>query len=595
LILIPILIVLFVALLWRTYCRRQTQGVYKQIAIPDGSIFVIEDEESGTPGAELTHSIVIDAHQHNFSRSSSRDISPDRRTSRTKDSIDSHTSTMARTWFTGISEIFYPSGAASSNHERVVGGDDNDEEVDEIDSLPVRPIIPSSSSGNSIRLQHLDQENRATINIVPKSIAAPLRSSSAEAAEGSSYQTPPHSPRKESGGAGRGESDDEEEEYRKLSQINRNMLKRSNSKLSNNNPFALDDQETSGYGSGTNAGYDRAPYEKEERGTLPKRVMSRTNSSPSSSSSLPQLKSLGGTSAGTSSSGLFSSLWSIFQGKREAAVSLQEMSTRPKASPPAEPIHLGVNLQDEDEEEGGMDSFAMGFISPNMSDSPVKASHLPLPPPLIAAPAVAAPPLHPSSTPQGPTPAPAVVVAEKRVKDSPRERDLKRIHSSSPSHSSPRASPLTSPALSPLSSPSPRKATESPTGGMAQLRKMTPSPTLSRRASSESVGSGDNGSANGAGAGVWATVNEKRKAEKRVKNLTAPKTSPGDCGDEDNFHPPSPLTSDWFDNEVVFSHAERSPQRVTGQEVAAAAGSHEIEVSIAEEQEESEGETGERA
>jgi hypothetical protein len=508
LILIPLIIVIFIVLLWRTYCRRKTEGVYKQIAIPDGNIFVIDDEEN-----DLTHSIVIDAHQHHFSRSSSRT-----QQQTTNNPSRPHTATTARNWFSDISEIFYP----TSSRGRVVEEEDEEASVidswhyqqteQEIDSLPVKTIIPSSTSkASSLRLQHLDHENRSTINIIPKSIPS-MKSSSSEG-------SPHHSPRGKGGGGGGGggggdDDDDEEEENRKLSQINRNMLMRSNSKLSVTGPSSLsrtDDPDDD----------DSAPGEGEEEKGKSKRVMSRQ----SSSSSMPQLRSLGSPAKQSSSSsgGIFSSLWSIFQGKREAVVSLQEMSTRPKNSPPSsEPIHLGVNLQDDDDEEG-IDSFANEFISPNMNDSPVKLPQklsLPLPSP---------PPLSPPPEARG----------------SP--QDLKDF----PSSSSPRHD------MSPLSSPmsSPRKTVESPNEDSLQ-RKMTPSPTLSRRASSESFGSGEHTP------GVWATMSEKMKAEKRVKILTSPKTSPGD---DDFFHPTNPGTSDWFDNEVVFSHHESSPQRVQQQ------------------------------
>lgn len=481
LILLPIIIVVFILVMWNLYCRRKEQGVYKQIAIPDGSIFVIEDEE-GPRDLERQSSFVqptvIESHQYSLR-------SVRRETPIVKGNPFPVKS--ATNWFSDISGIFYPSDGdrdMSSHAEDSWHYQKSDQE----DSMPVKTIHSSSISH---RLQPLGQN----VNIVPKSLSR------------TSDESPQQTPRIVNDIFSENSDEDEEEENRKLSQINRNMLLRSTSK----SKVVVESE-------GNNPEFEQS---LENTGTF--------RAATTAPQSLPQLKSLNQQSSPKKSSGLFQSFWSIFQGKRGSAISLQEMSARPKTSPPGVNTHyqgFGIRLDDEYE-----DPMADDFISPNISNSPTKIAQPPPQSPSVP------PPL--SESPRSPI-SPTGSIAKS-------------------------SSPLSSPEISPRpdysgNTPiplSPRQTPDSPTFELQGMykRKSTPSPTIARRASSSgSLGSGD-----GSG-GVWATMNEKIKAEKRLKSLSTPKTSPGEY--EEDPHSPSPVTSpDWFDNDAVFSASTTTPNR----------------------------------
>jgi hypothetical protein len=516
LICVPIIIVAFIITLWILYCRRKKQGVYRQIAIPDGNIFVIDEEEGGG-GREgpYLQTTVIDAHLSPSTSPNRGGGDRRRRGSGTRRGSKSFTN-----WFG-----FFSSAAAGGG-----GGGENDDDdswhnqrqnisSNEEDSLPVKTI--HSSSTLATRLQHLDDDRTAAISIIPKSIPG-----------GSPQQTPRR------GGGNDYDDDEEEEENRKLSQINRNMLMRSNSKTKITTP--------SPGGGGGGGGRQLEGIHLEEKKLSPSSPVKKTNSlqgargdTTSAAVAAPGPMNSQQQSQSQSQPGLLSSLWSIFQGKRGASVALQEMSSRTKSNSPPDPHvqnhhhHLGVNLDDDDND----DVFTDQFISPSMNQSPVKQ------------PAVASPPPPPTVPPnQSPR------VLEEELTLSPVTRyppvtvaaaTALRTPSPSLSFSSPRHSPqhMTGTVLS-----SPDSFTDEVfTTGSGVQRNSSPSP---RRLSSGSPGSGD-----GSGVGVWATVNEKMKAEKRVKGLTTPKTSPAgvggrawEGGDEDHEQVPSP--SDWFDQDL---------------------------------------------
>jgi hypothetical protein len=461
LICVPIIIVAFIVTLWVLYCRRKKQGVYKQIAIPDGNIFVIDDEQErgdgdgpDLEGLPYLQPTVIDAHLPP-SYGSNKGPTARARTQR-------RPSKNVSNWFS----LFSTSRPTVNDDEEEEDSWHPQHHNPSTDSLPVKTI--QSSSTLATKLQHLDVEDRSAINIVPKSIPSPQHS-----ARGTGEER-----------GGQNDDEEEEEENRKLSQINRNMLMRSSSKTKIvTTPPAL---MVGGEGGGEDEETKQSSLSPVKRTSSLRQPVSSEGGAASlspSSQRPPQQQQ--------QQSGLLSSLWSIFQGKRGSSISLQEMSARPKrnSSPPGsqQPYHhpdLGVDLNDDDEE--GQDIFTDQFISPNINQSPVKptgtATVAGFPPPISPEPSAPPPPSSSLSTPE-------------QMSDT---------------------------MLTPSDSFTDEIFT---TGGQ---RNSSPSPTsdVSSR--------------------VWATMSEKMKAEKRVKGLRAPQSSPGLPEEAEG----EIRSSEWFDQVI---------------------------------------------